>query len=445
MHNWFDTEWDYGFAAGIYAMHESAGLVESFDPALVLPSHGPVIRDAKPQLREYRDKLRRLERALLRGYPVNTFAAADQDRVSKPTAVPNVWQITPHMYKFKGPNFWPNFTLILADSGRGLVVDCGLLDKKFLDRSLELMQQRLGLKQIDATIVTHMHGDHILEAPHLREKWGAQIWTLDRTADQFERPNRYNYAAPVQTYGAGLDSVHIDRTFKSGEKFKWEGYEFTVDWMPGQTEFALCLHGMIDGKKVAFTGDNIFANPADPTQSGHEAVVARNSGILEEGYIYGADYLRKLRPDLIVGGHSFVMDSPSALIDRFYAWSLEMRSAFQALSTDEDYRYWFDPFWVRADPYRVTVKRGESADMLIHVRNFRTREQSHRIEIHAGPALAADPPVLVGKVLAESREKFAVRLSAAKDAQPGVRIVALDVTIDGRRLGEWFDFIVQVE
>ena len=34
--------------------------------------------------------------------------------------------------------------------------------------------------------------------------------------------------------------------------------------MPGQTEFALCLHGQIDGRKVAFTGDNIFGDPDDP-------------------------------------------------------------------------------------------------------------------------------------------------------------------------------------
>lgn len=43
-------------------------------------------------------------------------------------------------------------------------------------------------------------------------------------------------------------------------------------WMPGQTEFALCLHGMIDGRKVAFTGDNIFGDPDNPTQTGHEAM-----------------------------------------------------------------------------------------------------------------------------------------------------------------------------
>jgi glyoxylase-like metal-dependent hydrolase (beta-lactamase superfamily II) len=445
MHNWFDTEWDYGFAAGLYALHNSAAVLEALGPDLLLPAHGTVVRRPKEQLSDYQEKLRQLERRLLRGYDVNTFAAADQDRVSKPTAVPYLWQVTPHLFKFKGPNYFPNFALLLADSGHALVVDCGLIDKGFLDRSLNLMREHLGLKQIDAAIITHMHGDHILEAPHLREKWGAQIWALDLMKEKFEHPERFDLAAAVQAYGNGLDSVHIDRTFRSGERLDWEGYKLTVDWMPGQTEFALCLHGVIDGRKVAFTGDNIFGNPRDPKQNGHEAVVARNSAILEEGYIYGAEYLGRLHPELLIGGHSFVMDRPAGLIDRYRRWAYDMRNAFRELSPDPDYRYGFDPFWVHAEPYRVSVRRGESVDVLLSVRNFRSGKQSHQIAIHTPPGVSAEPPVLNGTVAAGSREAFPIRLKAAPDTPDGVKIVALDVTLDGHRYGEWFDFILNVE
>src|SRR6185369_14974272 len=165
---------------------------------------------------------------------------------------------------------------------------------------------------------------------------------------KFEHPERFDYAAPIQAYGKGFERVKIDRVFKAGEKLEWQGYHLTVDWMPGQTEFAMCLQGVIDGRKVAFTGDNIFANPRDSTQDGHEAVVAHNSAILDEGYILGAEYLRRLKPDLILGGHSFVMDQPAGLIARYRAWAYEMRATLKTLSSRRDYRYWFDPFWVRA-------------------------------------------------------------------------------------------------
>jgi hypothetical protein len=36
-----------------------------------------------------------------------------------------------------------------------------------------------------------------------------------------------------------------------------------------------------------------------------------------------------------------------------------------------------------------------------------------------------------------------VRLGAGASAPAGVRIVAFDITLDGRRYGEWFDAIVE--
>jgi len=90
MHNWFDTEWDYGFAKGLYALIESVSLLESFEPSLLLPSHGPVVRNAKAELRAYQQKLRRLAKLYVRGYNVSTFAGADQDKVSRPSASPGV-------------------------------------------------------------------------------------------------------------------------------------------------------------------------------------------------------------------------------------------------------------------------------------------------------------------------------------------------------------------
>lgn len=446
MHTWFDTEWDYGFAAGIRALQKSASRLAELEPAWLLPSHGAVIRHPESQLNEYSEKLRRLEKLYMRGYDVEAGSVEYQDKVSKPTLVTNVNQVSPHLFKFKRPNFWPNFCLILADSGRALVVDCGLLDEKFLDAALEGMRQHYGLKAIDAIIITHMHGDHFLEAPHLREKWGAPIWALDRMAEVCEHPERFDYAAPIQAYGKkGIDGVRFDRLFKSGETFQWEGYRFTVDWMPGQTEFALCLHGQIDGRLVAFTGDNIFGDPDNPSHTGHEAVVAHNSAILEEGYIYGAEYLKRLNPDLMMGGHSFVMDRPAAFIERYRQWSYQMRDAFQALSPDQDYRYGFDPFWARAYPYRVAVRPGEAAEISLHLRNFRPSRQNHRIEIHTPPGLAAEPSVLIGGLKAESRQAFPFRLMVDPKTSSGVRTVAFDVILDGHRYGQWFDLMVEVK
>lgn len=451
MHTWFDTEWDYGFGAGIQALRASVDRLAARKPAMLLPSHGRVVRRPEAQLAVYGRKLDRLLELYVRGYDPGPGSEVFQDRVSKPTLVSNVWQVSPHLFKFKRPRFWPNFSLVLSDSGRGLVSDCGLLDEAFLDEALEGLRRHYGLKAIDAVIVSHMHGDHFLEAPHLREKWGAQIWALDRMVDKMEHPERFDYPAPIQAYGkknpdgSPMTGVRVDRAFKAGESFEWEGFRFTIDWMPGQTEFALCLHGVIDGRRVAFTGDNLFGDPADPAQTGHEAMVAHNSAILEEGYLHGAGLLKRLQPDLLMGGHSFVMDRPAAFIERYRQWGYRMRDAFQELSSEKDYRHGFDPFWVRAEPYRVSVRRGGSAEIQLHARNFGPRRQWHRIEVHTPPGLIPGKARLEGSLAARSRAAFPVALRAAADAELGVRLVAFDVTLDGRRYGERFDCIVQVQ
>jgi len=443
MHTWFDTEWDYGFARGLYALTASVSLVECFEPVLLLPSHGPVIKEPKAELRAYQQKLRRLARLLVRGYTIGTFGEADTDNTSRPSVIPHLWQTTKHLYKFRGPNYGPNITFLLADSGRALIVDCGF-GKAELDATVSQMQERLGLKAIDAVLVTHMHGDHCLGAPYVRERYGAKLWTLDRVAPPVEEPERFDYAAQPWSYSADAGPIKFDRTFKPGEKVAWEGYELTFDWMPGQTEFGCCIHAMIDGKRVAFTGDNLFANPDDPEQNGHEAVCARNSAILEEGYMLGADYLRRLQPDLIMAGHSFVMDRPKALLERFCQWSVAMRDAFKEVSAEEDYRYMFDPYWVRPDPYRVRVARGGEAEVTLHVRNFLARPQPFRIALHLPAGISAEPAVVEGTTPPEAIARVTVKLKASADLKAGVHFVALDTTRDGKHCGEWFDFIVGV-
>ena len=444
LHTWFDSEWDYGFSKGIYALYNSLGQLEGYPLKKMLPSHGPIIENPLPQLQALRNTLREFNKLYLRGWEVSTFAGADQDRVSQPTTVPHVWQVTKHLFKFRGPEFWPNFHMILADNGHALIVDCGLFKKEFLDKSIALMKERLGLKQIDVVLVTHMHGDHCLEAPHLRDMHGAKIWTMNRVVAPVSRPLHFDYCAQVNTYGKGIDSIAFDKVFQEGDTFTWEGFKLTVDWMPGQTEFALCLHGIIDGKKVAFTGDNIFGSSSDPSQNGHEAVVARNSCILEEGYIYAAKYLKKLQPDLLLGGHSWAMAEPAKLIDRYLADAIKLKEYFEKLSFEKDYRWMYDPYWVRMEPYRVVLGKNNAAEARLVMRNFDAEPIAMKVEIVLPEGFKAEPAIISTMVAGESTTSIPIQISCTKQTVKGLHLAALDITRKGKRAGQLFDFILWV-
>lgn len=445
MTTWFDSEWDYGFAKGVDTLIASVEKLIAEEPDLILPAHGPAISNPRHQLAAYRDKLQTFRASYVRGYNVFDSTEEERDPISKPTAVPLISQVTPHLYKLSHQTKGKNFAIIISDSGRGLILDAGLFSKEMLEEIIAGLRAHMGLKQIDAFWISHMHGDHFLLGPTLKEKYGAEAWTLDRIVDRCEHPRRYDYSALVSAYGDGFDGMKIERPFRDGETVEWEGYRIQVDWMPGQTEFGCSLWLDIDGKRIVFTGDNLFGASADQKQNGHEAVVARNSAIFEEGYLYGSRYLKDLKPDIVMGSHSYVMPEPAAFLDRYHKWAQEIIRLYKDLLPDPDYEYLFDPYWVSAYPYRVDFSEVSEQTVAITVRNFRNATQRHHIELKLPPGVTAEPPVLDGLVERESRHTYQVQLTLDKSATTsGLNIVPFDITLDGTHHGELFDFLLRV-
>jgi glyoxylase-like metal-dependent hydrolase (beta-lactamase superfamily II) len=444
MTTWYDSEWDYGYGKGVDAMLSSVDKLTEENPVLAFPSHGPVIHNATKQFKSYREKLIQFRASYIRGYPVGKVPARESDPISKPTAFSLMNQVTPHLYKLNPEYLGKNFSIIISDNGRGLILDCGLFPEVFLHKLIQGMKKHLGLKQIDALWISHMHGDHFLLGPVLREKYDVKSWTLDRIADKCENPRRYDYAALVSSYGSGIDGMKIDKSFRDGESVEWEGYKVQVDWMPGQTEFGCCLWLDIDGQRIAFTGDNLFANSADESQNGHEAVVARNSSIFEEGYLLGSRYLKDLKPDLVMGSHSYVMPNPAGMLDRYHEWAKEIIRLYKDLLPEKDYEYLYDPYWVSAFPYRVDFARETTQTIHVTVRNFRPIKQRHHIVLKLPEGVKADPPVLKGGVDAESRRSFPVKLTIDREVvDSSLQMVPFDITLDDRHHGELFEFIIR--
>jgi hypothetical protein len=138
------------------------------------------------------------------------------------------------------------------------------------------------------------------------------------------------------------------------------------------------------------------------------------------------------------------MDRPAQMIERYRQNAYELRAAFQTLSNDKDYQYWYDPYWVRAQPYRVALQPDVPREVVVHVRNFRSHAQLHHIEIHTPPGVVAEPAVLDGSVPPNARTASRIQLRRTAEAVAGVHIVAFDITLDGRRYGELFDAIVEI-
>lgn len=445
MTNWYDTEWDYGFAKGLDTLIETAQRLAAVKPQVAFPAQGPVINQAEEQFTRYHKKLTAFRPDYIRGYPVNNLTQRPKpDPSVKPTKIPQITQVTPHLYKFSDQLAGKNFSIIISDQGHGLLLDCGLFSESLLHELIAEMKTHLGLKVIDALWINHMHGDHFTLGAELKKRYGAKIWTLDRIVDKVENPLAYDYCALITSYNAAYDGLKVDRALKDGEVVDWQGYKLHIDWMPGQTEFGNCLWLELDGKRIAFTGDNLFGDPSDPAQNGHEAVVARNSAIFEEGYLLGSRYLRDLKPDIVMGAHNVLMTKPAAFLDRYHDWSKRIIKHYKDLLPGANYEYGFDPFWVSAYPYRVDLQSQRTQTVTITVRNFRDKVQRHHIRLKLPPGISAEPAVLEASVEAKSRRSFKVMLTAHSErSAAGLQIIPFDITLDGKRYGELLDFLVR--
>jgi hypothetical protein len=122
----------------------------------------------------------------------------------------------------------------------------------------------------------------------------------------------------------------------------------------------------------------------------------------------------------------------------------DIRDACQDLSAGEDYRCMFDPYWVRAEPYRVSIRAGQTAEVTLRVRNFLSRPQEHCIRVCSPQGATVAPALLEGTVAPQARGCLLLKVSAPAGAKPGAYTVAVDVTRDGQRYGPWFDLIVSV-
>lgn len=440
MHFWFDSEWDYGYGAGLTALHESAFAIERFQPKTLFPAHGEVIANPTEILPAYRTKLRHAQELLLRDWDMRYMSQA-ADTVSSPTTVPHVWQISEHLFKLTGAGFGGNFHMLLAESGHALFIDCGLWDNDWLDECIATMKARLGLKQIDAVIATHMHGDHLLNIPHLKERYGVPLWTLDLVKDKIEHPDWFNLTCVIDAY-PGTSALEVDRTFEPGEEMEWQGYSLTFDWLPGQTEYALVMHGIIDGKKVAFTGDNIFRNPEG---NGHDALCARAGGLLDQGYAYTAHYLKELAPDLILAGHSVVIENPAIQLERYVKWSEDMRRALQDLSPFENEKLFFDPCWMRAQPYRSFVKPGEPGKVTLFLRNHSRHTQTFRLIPRLPQGWESSVREWKGEVATGLTVSTELEFTPPTNVTAGGYLIVFDITFGEKQFGELFDALFFVE
>ncbi len=210
-------------------------------------------------------------------------------------------------------------------------VNTGLLERngrKLLIDSAEL-QAAPGGGVADWALFTHHHRDQGSEAWRL-QKQGTRIGAPAAEKDLFEDAQGFWQSSDLPLDGrlqkmrpalfTLRDSAPVARAFRNGAALDWEGLRIEAIDTPGHTDGSVTYLVQIGGKRVAFTGDLIYA----PGQIWEMfSLQKRYPGMVGDYWGFGgaAEQVKsslarvlERKPDLLIPSHGFVMTEPAAAV-----------------------------------------------------------------------------------------------------------------------------------
>jgi glyoxylase-like metal-dependent hydrolase (beta-lactamase superfamily II) len=349
-----------------------------------------------------------------------------------------------------------NFYVILSDSGKAMFVDYGhayaphmhtgadhdgLESMRFVEHHLDELRDHYGVTEFSLVVPTHIHDDHTCGIPFLQRHHGTQVWALEEVGQVLADP-----AAWASTPCTFPKPIRIDRWLADGDRFEWEEYEFEIRFAPGQTEYHSVYAGMIDGRKVAFTGDNYFT--AEVVTGGKVEMRPFQTTVLRNSFQLAmhrrcAEVMRAMNPELICPGHRDVLPCTKQELDTYCDFITRKERVFCELVAEPADHY-IDLFWARLLPYLAVVQPGQNIDYRLLLRNNLQRPVTYEARL-IGPSgweLSSE----FSRVSLEPGSRGELLLSAVAPQQPDNtrRLITAEVKVDGRSQGQITEALVTV-
>ena len=436
--NLWDTQVNYGGVEGIDLGSFSLARLREQKAALLCPSHGDPLPDPDSGIQQTMDRLIEYHR----------FQTGNA-----PSVLSRGYAVSPHLIAHHLAT--SSFYAILSKSGKAMFIDYGSASSvhfgtferataptdriRFVEHNIDDLKSRFGMKSIDVAMPSHMHDDHMNGFPHLSRNHNTQVWCYENMVDIFENPRGHNLGC---TLG---EPFKVSRSFRHGERFKWEEYDFEITHSPGHTEYQMALFATIDGARVAFTGDAFFPH-ADPTQG-----VLRHS-VIFRNHVESDSHLKSIRnlidhePNIIAPGHGrpFLVNHADMLAteQRFK----RQEQLFHEVIADPDVNFGLDPSWCSIYPYQMQIKPGDASRAEIRVKNYRKAPIKMEIALIAPSEWKIEPDVLRFEASPGEKAHRDFRIQVPKSWQPASPrfAVAADVMCDGKYLGQIAEAVVDV-
>jgi glyoxylase-like metal-dependent hydrolase (beta-lactamase superfamily II) len=421
----------WGFGGAVSELLQSAHTLLSYNPSMLVPSHGEVIHDpisAVNSLQSQLDSVMNNYLALTawRISPLHKKDSALAPPVPMLPPLPPV-QLPSWLHKVEGAE--PSYCLIAEDKSIFLL-DCGF--PPIID-ALKRLVAAGEISGVDAIWATHYHNDHVASINAVRRKYGSKVYIQRELQDILENPMAYSMPA---LFGEG---IHVDHVLTEGEVIHWNGYTITAYYFPGQT---LYHDGMLieyQGTRVFMSGDS-FANWGIDDYCSYDRHFIGKDGEIA-GYRRCLKLLLQLKPDLLCAAHW----GPKPVSQEYLQKTLDLLDEREKLLAKlfpwDDPNFGLDPCWVRAYPYRQSVLPGQKVTLEARIYNHSdtTREASAELRAPLGWQVEN-----AGSAKIPSHSEGKIRLTALSPQVPSVRrhVLGLAVHFDQRYLGEFAEAII---
>lgn len=435
--NLYDTQINYGGSEGIDLGIYSLERLRERKPELVCPSHGEPFTDPDAAMVE-------TVRRLTDYYRFQT--GLDPSEQNKAYAV------TPHLVCHHQTT--SSFYAILSNSGKAMFIDYGSASgihfgnferataptdrMRFVEHSIDALRRDFGMKQIDVAMPSHMHDDHMNGFPHLARHHGTKIWCFENMVDIFQNPRGHNLGC---TLG---EPFRVQRSFRHGEKFRWEEFEFEITHSPGHTEYQMALFVTIDGNNVAFTGDAFFPNPRNDGTLRHN-LIFRNH-VENDSHLKSIRNLIDHEPTLIAPGHGKPYPVDRQIMLATEQKFRKQQQFFFDLLPEGETDFGLDPSWVKIYPYQMLATPGTAQKAEVRVQNYRAEPMEMEVALVTPAEWRVEPEVLRFSVAAKAHAHRGFTVTIPRNwTAPSPRLaIAADVRAGGRYLGQITEAIVDI-
>lgn len=427
----------HGYGSRLAGLVAGLEKVAAEKPDLLIPARGPVIRNPQQAIDRLTGRVQALYRNYLSTNALHWYFKEQRMRTCGERVLGKDAKIElmPYSRHEKTPDWvFESSTsrLLISDSGHGFLLDCGY--QRVIDAVKDLIAKGI-VKQVDGIFVTHYHDDHTDMVQAAAEEFHCPVYATAEYADVLTHPQRYHL--PAMTANA----IRNVKVMKDGQTMKWQEFELTFHFYPGQTFYHGGLFARKKGEKPIFFIGDAFA----PSGIDDYCVLNRNLVHEDGGYLLCLKKLREVKEDFwLVNEHirfvfSFSGKEMDYLEKRYRARIEILRELFPW----DDPNYGIDEQWAVFYPYGATIEAGNSLALEVRITNHSPVTRTFIVTPRAQSGLKLLKHE--SKITLEPRKSGSLRMQVRAGGRAGNYLVTADVRSDGMEFRDWVEALVTIK